>query len=85
MARERGISKAGNALLRKTLVQLAWVWLRFQSDSTLARWFTERTAGANKGMRKIMAVALARKLLLASWRFAKDGALPEGAVLKAAA
>jgi transposase len=85
MAREQGISKAGNALLRKTLVQLAWVWLRFQPDSTLARWFTERTAGANKRMRKIMAVALARKLLLALWRFAKDGVLPEGAVLKAAA
>src|SRR5919199_3740652 len=68
MARERGISKAGNALLRKTLVQLAWVWLRFQPDSTLARWFTERTAGANERMRKIMAVALARKLLLALLR-----------------
>jgi transposase len=84
LEREQGISKAGNALLRKTMVQLAWTWLRFQSDSALARWFRERTAGAKGRMRKIMAVALARKLLIALWRFAKEGVIPDGATLKSA-
>src|ERR671933_1654480 len=82
LEREQGISKAGNALLRKTMVQLAWTWLRFQSDSALARWFRERTAGAKGRMPKIMAVALARKLLIALWRFAKEGVIPDGATLK---
>ena len=84
LEREQGISKAGNALLRKTMVQLAWTWLRFQPDSALARWFRERTAGAKGRMRKIMAVALARKLLIALWRFAKEGVIPDGATLKSA-
>jgi transposase len=84
LEREQGISKAGNALLRKTMVQLAWTWLRFQPDSALARWFKERTAGAKGRMRKIMAVALARKLLIALWRFAKEGVIPDGATLKSA-
>ena len=82
LEREQGISKAGNGLLRKTMVQLAWTWLRFQPDSALAQWFRERTAGAKGRLRKILVVVLARKLLIALWRFAKDGVVPHGATLK---
>ncbi len=81
--REQGISKAGNPLLRKALVELAWLWLRYQPDSTLARWFTERVGAARGRIRKITAVALARKLLIALWRYVTAGLLPEGARLKA--
>jgi transposase len=60
IAREQGISKAGNPLLRKAMVELAWLWLRYQPDSTLARWFTERVGSARGRIRKITAIALAR-------------------------
>jgi transposase len=82
--RDQGISKAGNPLLRKAMVELAWLWLRFQPDSALARWFTERVGAARGRMRKITAVALARKLLVALWRYVRTGLVPEGARLKAA-
>ena len=82
--RDQGISKAGNPLLRKAMVELAWLWLRYQADSALARWFTERVGAARGRVRKIMAVALARKLLVALWRYLTTGLLPEGARLKAA-
>jgi transposase len=81
--REQGISKAGNPLLRKALVELAWLWLRYQPDSALARWFTERVGAARGRIRKITAVALARKLLVALWRYVTVGLMPEGARLKA--
>jgi transposase len=81
--REQGISKAGNPLLRKALVELAWLWLRYQPDSALARWFTERVGVARGRIRKITAVALARKLLVALWRYVTAGLMPEGARLKA--
>jgi transposase len=81
--REQGISKAGNPLLRKTMIELAWLWLRYQPESGLARWFHERVGPARGRIRKINAVALARKLLVALWRYLTTGVVPEGARLKA--
>jgi transposase len=82
--RDQGISKAGNPLLRKAMVELAWLWLRYQPGSALARWFTERVGAVRGRMRKIAAVALARKLLVALWKYVTTGLVPEGARLKAA-
>jgi transposase len=80
--REQGIVKAGNRRLRTVMVELAWIWQRYQPDAALVRWFRERANSAGRRMRKVMVVALARKLLIALWRYAIDGAVPEGAVLK---
>jgi transposase len=77
---EQGVSKAGNPRLRKTMVQLAWLWLRHQPDSALARWFNERTKGG--AGRKTAIVALARKLLVALWKYVSAGVVIEGAVMK---
>ncbi len=82
---EQGISKNGNPRVRRILLQLAWRWLRFQPDSALSCWFLERTGGAKGRIRKVMAVALARKLLVALWRYIETGELPAGARLAAAA
>jgi len=82
--REEGISKAGNPLLRKAMLELAWLWLRYQPDSALARWFTDRVGSVRGRIRKITAVALARKLLVALWRYVTAGLMPEGARVKAA-
>jgi transposase len=79
MEREQGIGKNGNARVRRMLMQLAWRWLRFQPESALSRWFAERTGGAKGRIRKIMIVALARKLLVALWRYVETGAVPAGA------
>jgi transposase len=82
--REQGIGKAGNRRLRAALVELAWLWLRYQPDSTLAAWFRDRTRVAGSRTRKAMIVALARKLFVALWRFCRDGVTPEGAAFKTA-
>ena len=82
--REQGISKAGNPLLRKSMIELARLWLRYQPDSALARWFARRVGTAQGRMRKITAVALARKLLVALWKHVTTGLLPEGARMKVA-
>jgi transposase len=82
--REQGISKNGNPRVRRILMQLAWRWLRFQPNSVLSCWFVERTGGAKGRIRKIMVVALARKLLVALWRYVEAGELPAGARLAAA-
>jgi transposase len=82
--RDQGISKAGNPLLRKSMVELAWLWLRYQPGSGLARWFVERVGTGRGRIRKITAVALARKLLVALWRYLATGLVPEGAHVKAA-
>jgi transposase len=82
--REQGISKAGNRRLRATMGELAWLWVRYQPESTLSKWFRERLAGAKGRMKKILIVAMARKLLIALWRYATHGVIPEGAVLKPA-
>jgi transposase len=83
VAREQGISKAGNAKIRTTMIQLSWLWLRHQPTSTLTRWFYERTKVANGRSKRVVIVALARKLLVSLWKFATTGLVPEGAVLNA--
>ena len=82
--REQGISKDGNRRLRATLVELAWMWLRYQPGCALSRWFHDRLGGSRGRLRKVMIVALARKLLVALWRYLQDGAVPQGAELKPA-
>ena len=84
MEREQGISKNGNKRVRGLMMQLTWRWLKFQPDSALSRWYAERVGDAKGRIRKIMAVALARKLLVALWRYVQDGVIPEGARLTAA-
>ncbi len=79
MEREQGIGKNGNARVRRIIMQLAWRWLRFQPDSALSRWFDQRTGGAKGRTRKIMIVAMARKLLIALWRYVEAGEVPAGA------
>jgi transposase len=77
--REQGIGKSGNPRVRRIIVQLAWRWLRLQPESYLSRWFAARTAGAKGRIRKIMIVAVARKLLVALWRYVETGVLPQDA------
>lgn len=81
--REQGISKAGNRRVRRVMIELAWLWLKWQPDSHLSQWFNRRFANGGKRMRRIGIVALARKLLIAIWRYVEWGVIPEGAVLKA--
>lgn len=80
--REQGVSKAGNPRLRTTMIQLAWLWLRHQPDSALSRWFHERIE-RSRARRKTIIVALARKLLVALWRYVTAGIVIEGATMKA--
>ena len=82
--REQGVSKAGNPRLRTTLIQLAWLWLRHQPRSALALWFKERVNRDGGRMKKAAIVALARKLLVALWKYVTSGVVIEGAVMKAA-
>ena len=84
MKREQGISKSGNARLRTTMIEAAWLWLRHQPGSALSRWFQERVRADRGRLRRVSIVALARKLLVALWRFTIHGEIPEGASLKAA-
>jgi transposase len=79
---EQGISKAGNQRARALLVELSWLWLRYQPDSALTRWFQERFAGHGKRLRRIGIVALARRLAVALWRYVTQGVVPEGATQK---
>ena len=83
--RERGLAKSGNARVRRGMLQLAWGFLVHQPDSVLAKWYRARTADARGVTRKTMIVALARKLLIALWRLATTGEVPEGLALRAAA
>src|SRR6185312_11116779 len=81
--REQGISKAGNPRARCATIELAWLWLRHQPDSKLTQEYRRRTLDASKRIRRIAIVALARKLIVALWRYLTTGLVPEGAVLKA--
>jgi len=83
-SREQGISKAGNCRIRSMMIEIAWLWLRYQPESELTLWYQARFAGGGKRMRRIGIVALARRLLIAIWRYLETGELPKGAVLSAA-
>ena len=83
--REKGLAKAGNARGRRGLIQLAWRFLRFQPDSALTQWYRRRTTGPAGTRKTTMVAALARKLLIALWRMATTGSVPEGVVLRPAA
>jgi transposase len=80
--REQGLAKAGNGRVRHHSLQLAWRWLKWQKGSALAQWYFQRTAGGGDIVRKKMIVALARKILIALWRYVTTGELPAGVVLK---
>ena len=80
--REQGISKSGNPRLRKMMIQLAWMWIRYQPGSAISRWFAGFVGTRRGRIRRIAIVAVARKLLIALWRFATQGIVPEGAALK---
>jgi transposase len=82
--RDQGVSKAGNPRLRTTMIQIAWLWLRHQPQSALTLWFRERIKRKGGRLGKTMIVALARKLLVALWKYATAGVLMEGAILKQA-
>lgn len=83
---DQGISKQGNRRVRALLIEMAWMWLRYQPGSALARWFAQRTqvGGPNKRGKRIAIVAVARKLAIALWRYLTDGVIPDGAALKTA-
>lgn len=81
---EQGVSKAGNARLRTAMVELSWLWLRYQPDTKLSRWFHERVERNGGRLKKPMIVALARKLLVALWKYATAGVVIEGAIIKTA-
>lgn len=80
--RDQGISKAGNPKARTTMIELAWLWLTHQPDSAFSVWFRERVGNLKGRIRRITIVAMARKLLIALWRYLETGVVPTGAVLK---
>jgi len=82
--REKGLARAGNARVRRGMIQLAWRWLMFQKASGLAQWYRARTQSARRDVRKTMIAALARKLLIALWRYVTTGEIPMGARLRPA-
>jgi len=82
--REQGLARAGNGRVRRAMIQFAWRFLRFHADSPLAQWYRQRTEGGRKDIRKLMIVALARKLLVALWKYATAGVIIEGAVMRSA-
>jgi transposase len=80
--KEQGIGKDGNCRVRALMVQLAWGWLRYQSQSELSQWFNIKYVNGGKGIRKIGIVAVARKLLIQLWRYVEEGVVPPGARIK---
>ena len=83
LSREQGIAKSGNPRARTALVELAWLWLRHQPRSALSEWFARRVGEQRGRFRRVMVVALARKLLVALWRYLETGLVPQGATLRA--
>jgi transposase len=81
VSREQGVSRAGNPRLRSTMIQLAWLWLGHQPQSALTRWFRERVERNGGRLRKTAIVALARKLLVALWKYVSSGVVIEGAAM----
>jgi transposase len=84
VARDQGISRAGNARLQAIAIQLAWNWVRWQPSSALSQWYRERFASGGKRARRIGIVAVARRLVIALWRYATTGVVPAGAIVKVA-
>ena len=82
---EQGISHAGNRRVRAMSVEISWSWLHYQPQSRLSQWYRKRFAKAGARQRKVGIVALARKLMIALWRYLETGVVPEGARLKSAA
>jgi len=82
-SRDQGISKAGNPKARTIMLELAWFWIRYQPNSALTIWFRERVGSAKGRIRRIAIVAVARRLLIALWRYLETGMVPTGAKLKA--
>ncbi|HTC79345.1 MAG TPA: IS110 family transposase [Terriglobales bacterium] len=82
--RDQGISKAGNPRARCAAIEMAWLWLRHQPDSNLTQEYRRRTLNASKRIKRVAIVALARKLIVALWRYLTTGLVPEGAMLKTA-
>jgi transposase len=82
MCRDQGISKAGNTKARTTMIELAWMWLQYQPGSALSIWFHNRVGKLKGRIRRITIVAVARKLLIALWRYLETGLVPDGAILK---
>ena len=82
-SRDQGISNGGNPRVRRTMVELAWLWVRYQPESALTSWFTARVGTAKGRIRRIAIVALARKLLVVLWRYLETGLIPTGAVVRA--
>ena len=83
MDRDRRIGRAGNPRARTTMVQLAWLWLRYQPESALAAWFRARVGTLQGRTRRIAIVAMARKLLIALWRYTETGQIPDGVTVSA--
>lgn len=81
MDRDQGITKAGNKWIRSVIIEVAWMWLRYQPQSALSQWYLRRFDGPGKRMKKIGIVALARRLVIALWRYLEKGIPPEGAIL----
>ena len=80
--RDQGISKASNRRVRSLSIEMSWMWLKYQPDSEITKWFEQRTKGAGKRIKRIAIVAVARRLMIALWRYATDGVVPTGARLK---
>src|SRR5499426_3031394 len=81
MERSQGISRAGSGPVRATMIQMAWLWIKHQPKSAIAQWFVQRTEGQNGRIKRIMIVAVARKLAIALWRYLEQGLVPQGATL----
>jgi transposase len=76
----QGISSSGNSFARRVMIEVAWLWWKYQPESALAKWYEQRAAGQSPRIRRIMLIALARKLIVALWRYVEIGLVPEGAV-----
>ncbi len=81
MTRSQGISKAGNSWARRVLIEVAWLWQKYQPASPLSNWYIQKTTGQSSRIRRIMLIALARKLAISLWRYVETGLVPEGVVI----
>jgi transposase len=81
VTRSQGISKAGNSWARRILIEVAWLWQKYQPASPLSNWYLQKTTGQSSRIRRIMLIALARKLAISLWRYVETGLVPEGVVM----